>query len=162
MTFFWSYYRRHFRGVGDPWWRHSLDCLFSSGSHRRHPVSSVVKIRQTKASPSRSWWLTCFLAGSVSCHMCTSVRLCGRYYAQIFHISTRSPLSFPPKNVRVSLTTMRYALASCKLLWHVCAFHRHATWILIKETCSNILNICYVVPKHTWWLTSLEDTSNIS
>jgi len=143
-----------------------LDCLCSSGSHRRHAVSSILRIRQTKTSPSRSWWLTCILAVSVSCHvschMCTFVRLCGTYYAQIFRISTRSPLSFPPKNARVSLTTMRYDLASCKLLWHVCAFHRHATRILIKKSCSNILNRCYVVPKHTWWLTSLENTSNRS
>ena len=90
MTFFWSYCVRHFRGIGDPWWSHSLDCLFSSGSHGQHPVSSVVRTRQTKASPSRSWWLTCILAVSVSRNMCTSVRLCGTYYAQIFQISTRS------------------------------------------------------------------------
>lgn len=142
------------------------DYFCSSGSHRRHPLSSIVKIRQTKTSPSRSWWLTWILAVSVSCHvschMCTSVRLCGTYYAQLFHISRRSPLSFPPKNARVNLTTMRYGLASCKLLWHVCAFNRHATRILIKKSCSNILNIRYGVPKHTWCLTSLEDTSNRS
>lgn len=79
MAFFWSCYRRHFRGIGDPWWRHALDCLFSSGSRGRHPVSSIIRTRQTKASPSRSWWLTCILEVSVGCHKCTSVRLCGTY-----------------------------------------------------------------------------------
>ena len=147
MTLILSYSLRHFRGISDPWWRHSLDCPCSSGSCGRDPASSIVRIRQTKASPSRLWRLTCSPTVSVSCHMFTSLRLYGTYYAQILHISTHSRLSFPPKNARVNLTTMRYGWAcspraSCKLLWHVCAFHRHATWIFIKECCSNILNVC--------------------
>jgi hypothetical protein len=67
--------------------RHSMDCLFDSGSKWWHHVSSPMMMRSSKLSTSTSYWFNWSWQSCIRCSLCSCVSIRGTHLGQTLRYS---------------------------------------------------------------------------